>query len=105
MARLIGNLDRRVDSCEEYLHDLLYTRLQNMEKYDEDSADKPVCLRTSAVSRYLKHSSSQNDMLQWLIDEEKKNKTFDIRNLIRIILLVNFAAIHTSSNVSNATAP
>lgn len=101
VAKFVANIDRRVDSCEEYLHDLLYTRLQNMEKYDEDWADKPVCLRTLTICRCSDYLFHQDDMLQWLIDEEKKNKEFDIRNLIRMILMVNFAAIHTSSNVSN----
>lgn len=40
-------------------------------------------------------------MLQWLIEEEKNTtRGFDIRNLMRMLLMVNFAAIHTSASVS-----
>ena len=41
-------------------------------------------------------------MLQWIIDEETKSASFNesnVRNIARMILVVNFAAIHTSANV------
>ncbi|EMD42271.1 hypothetical protein CERSUDRAFT_110800 [Gelatoporia subvermispora B] len=38
-----------------------------------------------------------NDMLMWLMDEAEGNDT-RIRNLIKMLLGINFAAIHTSSN-------
>ena len=37
-------------------------------------------------------------MLMWLMNEVEGNET-RMRNLIKIILGLNFAAIHTSSNV------
>ena len=43
--------------------------------------------------------SLQNDMLQWLMDEEFKREPFNMRKLARLVLIINFAAIHTSSNV------
>ncbi|EMD34619.1 hypothetical protein CERSUDRAFT_86021 [Gelatoporia subvermispora B] len=38
-----------------------------------------------------------NDMLMWLMDEAEGNE-IRLRHLIKILLIVNFAAIHTSSN-------
>ena len=40
----------------------------------------------------------QNDMLQWLIDEAVRQNHSDI-SVIERIMLINFAAIHTSSTV------
>ncbi|KAJ3543507.1 hypothetical protein NM688_g5847 [Phlebia brevispora] len=79
-AKFITNIERRIDTCRGYLQDLIQGRLQDMDKFGNDWADKP------------------NDMLQWLIDEEKKSGTIDVRNVVRMVLAVNFAAIHTSSN-------
>ena len=40
----------------------------------------------------------QNDLLQWALEEAiERGDTLD--SVIRVILVVNFAAIHTSSNV------
>lgn len=41
-------------------------------------------------------------MLMWLMDEAEGNDT-RIRNLIKMLLGINFAAIHTSSNVRHHT--
>ncbi|KAF7792532.1 hypothetical protein EIP86_003573 [Pleurotus ostreatoroseus] len=79
-ANWAANINRHVKSCDKYLHEVWDARLQNLERFGDDWPDKP------------------NDMLQWLIDEERKNEKFDVKNLISMILTVNFAAIHTSSN-------
>ena len=40
-------------------------------------------------------------MISWLIDEAPDNEKRDVRELTKRVLLLNFAAIHTSSNVSS----
>ena len=39
-------------------------------------------------------------MLQWLMDEQAKTGDLDMKNVVRMILIINFAAISTSSMVS-----
>ena len=50
VAKHVVNMDRRVDVCEKYLHDLLQARLQDMERFGDDWSDKPVRLSSLRYS-------------------------------------------------------
>lgn len=44
---------------------------------------------------------SQNDMLQWIMDEAASRDP-SVKAIAERLLMVNFAAIHTSSNVCSS---
>ncbi len=58
-------------------------------------------MRTDILFRFLlpAYAHRQNDMLQWILEGAIPRNYSDIQ-IIERIMLVNFAAIHTSSNVS-----
>jgi hypothetical protein len=67
---------------------------------------------TGMISRYVRPSywtfftvtfGLQNDMLMWLM-EEAKGVERSLEGLARRLLLVNFAAIHSTSLVSNISS-
>jgi hypothetical protein len=67
---------------------------------------------TGMISRYVsyraRHSpryilKSQNDMLMWLM-EEAKGVEKSLEGLARRLLVVNFAAIHSTSLVTNISS-
>ena len=73
-------------------------RFARMEEFGEDW-DKPVRrpLRSIPMLSLLR---VQNDMLMWLMDEAKGVEK-SLAGVARRLLAVNFAAIHTTSNVSH----
>ncbi|KAJ3556992.1 hypothetical protein NM688_g1715 [Phlebia brevispora] len=79
-TKFIANIDGHVDAGLECLKDLIYPRIRDVEKYGDKWTDKP------------------SDLLQWVIDEERKSGHIDARNVMKMIFMLNFVAIHTSSN-------
>ena len=77
-----------------------------MEKYGDDWPDKPVGFVHAACVKYgggqtdprFVDGVPKNDMIQWVIDEGLSRNNTD-EEMVQRVLLVNFAAIHTSSNV------
>ncbi|OSX67132.1 hypothetical protein POSPLADRAFT_1051287 [Postia placenta MAD-698-R-SB12] len=80
---IAGNLlpwsKRAIRHATAYVEPMIQERLQNMQNVGDDDAKKPY------------------DYLTWLIEETQKAKQ-DPSLVIQLILLSNFAAIHTSSN-------
>ncbi|KAJ3007828.1 hypothetical protein NUW54_g3393 [Trametes sanguinea] len=79
VSLLAGRAARTVQRATPILKPIIEERKRNMADYGEDWGDKP------------------NDMLQWIIDEARTRNGTDV-TIIERILLMNFAAIHTSSN-------
>ncbi|THG97981.1 hypothetical protein EW026_g4131 [Hermanssonia centrifuga] len=69
-----------VDSGVKYLGKMIAERTQNMEEYGADWSERP------------------NDLLQWLIETASKSGKLRASFIVRLMMIVNFAAIHTSSN-------
>lgn len=67
-----------VEAAEKHLRPLIEERLRKMEEYGENWSEKP------------------NDMLQWFL-EEAEGPEREVKHWTMRILLLNFAAIHTSS--------
>jgi len=74
-------------------------RFAKMEEFGEDW-DMPVCepILPWSFSHYC--VELQNDMLMWLMSEAKGMER-SVEGLARRLLVVNFAAIHTTSQASN----
>ena len=104
MARCFSAARRNIRASLQYLTPLLDERKAKIEAYGDDYPEKPV--RFYWTSRLFVHGVSsplpQNDMLQWLLEEEINRKGDDL-DVTRRVLLVNFTAIHTSSTVSLST--
>lgn len=60
----------------------------------------PVELRQLRTLHLTGHFVWQNDLLQWIMDIARE-RDFSDEAIARRIMLVCFAAIHTSSNVSS----
>ena len=76
-------------------------RFARMEEFGDDWDDKPVRWSTLFNVNPIINPRVQNDMLMWLMSESKGVER-SLHSLTRRLLLVNFAAIHTTSNVSPA---
>jgi len=79
VARLLSNLPSQIREEMEFIRPMVEDRFARMEEFGKDWEDKP------------------NDMLMWLMDEAKGVER-SLEGLARRLLVVNFAAIHTSSN-------
>nr|BAD94562.1 cytochrome P450 [Phanerodontia chrysosporium]BAL05132.1 cytochrome P450 [Phanerodontia chrysosporium] len=78
-AKILTNIDGRINEGLKYLGPLIEQRMALAEKFGDDSSEKP------------------DDMLQWIIDEVRARNQ-SVFEVVRTVLLVNFAAIHTSSS-------
>nr|BEI74071.1 cytochrome P450 monooxygenase [Trametes versicolor] len=79
VGRVVGNATRNVRRAVPYVAPLVEERRRLMEEYGEDWSEKP------------------NDMLQWIMDEAASRDP-SVKAIAERLLMVNFAAIHTSSN-------
>ena len=75
-------------------------RFARMEEFGEDWDDKPV-RRSASLNAYVPiNAEIQNDMLMWLMSEAKGVER-SLEGVARRLLVVNFAAIHSTSGVSH----
>ena len=73
-------------------------RFAKMEEFGEDWDDEPVRLSTSLNVNVVIYVKVQNDMLMWLMSQAKGVER-SLDGIARRLLVVNFAAIHTTSKV------
>ncbi|KAH9000278.1 cytochrome P450 [Lactarius akahatsu] len=78
VARLLSNLPSRIRQEMEYIRPMVEERFARMEEFGDDWDDKP------------------NDMLMWLMSESKGAER-SLEDLALRMLMVNFGAIHTTS--------
>jgi len=83
VARVLSNLPSQIRQEIEFIRPMVEERFAKMEESGEDW-DMP------------------NDMLMWLMSEAKGVER-SVEGLARRLLVVNFAAIHTTSQASNYT--
>ncbi|KAH9897770.1 cytochrome P450 [Cubamyces lactineus] len=79
VGRLSNHVRGTLHKAIPRLKPIIDERRQLMEKFGDDWPDKP------------------NDMLQWIMDIAR-TRDYSDEAIVRRILLINFAAIHTSSN-------
>jgi hypothetical protein len=86
----------------EFIRPMVEDRFARMEEFGEDWDDKPVRRSTplNVIVAIITNARAQNDMLMWLMDEAKGVEK-SLAGVARRLLAVNFAAIHTTSNVSH----
>jgi len=84
----------------KHLKPIVHARREEQEKVG-DGYEKPVSFLTTLNLNpvFQRQTTTQLDILSWLMDEAKDEEQ-TIESLMRRILVVNFAAIHSSSNVS-----
>ena len=98
VARMLSNLPSQIQQEIEFIRPMVEERFAKMEEFGEDWDNKPVC-QTSCLVLLSLHDSSQNDMLMWLMSEAKGVER-SLEGVARRLLAVNFAAVHTTSQVS-----
>ncbi|KAJ8454435.1 hypothetical protein ONZ51_g13027 [Trametes cubensis] len=79
IGRIVGSSAKNVRRAIPILKPIMDERRRMLEKFGKDWPDKP------------------NDMIQWIMDEGLSRNNTD-QEMVQRVLLVNFAAIHTSSN-------
>ena len=84
----------------EFIRPMVEERFARMEEFGEDWDDKPVRRSSSLSASVVVNAELQNDMLMWLMSEAKGVER-SLGGLARRLLLVNFAGIHNTSNVSH----
>ncbi|KAF8491192.1 cytochrome P450 [Russula emetica] len=82
VTRILSNLPSQIRQEIEFIRPIVEERFAKMEEYGEDWDDKP------------------NDMLMWLMSEAKGVER-SLEGVARRLLLINFAAIHTTSLASH----
>ncbi len=95
---MLSNLPSQIQREIEYIRPMVEERIAKMEEYGEDWDDKPVCHTIFPISNHT--ADPQNDMLMWLMSETQK-ADMSVESLARRMLLVNTAAIHTTSSASD----
>ena len=105
VASLVSNAKRTVRRALPYLSPVINERKAKVKEHGlgEDWPGKPVSHAIESISLHIIVLSStdrwsQNDLLQWII-EQAIPRGVDDESIAARILLVNFAAIHTSSMV------
>lgn len=98
VAKLLRESRRGVKEGKTYLEPLIQQRLNDMERLGQDWSDKPVRLSRCVDNPFRLITVPQEDMLQWILDEAE-GKDHGIDEIVLYTMMVNFAAIHTSSNV------
>jgi len=101
VARVLSNLPSQVRQEIEFIRPMVEERFAKMEEFGEDW-DMPVCVPILPWSFSHYCMELQNDMLTWLMSEAKGVEK-SLEGLARRLLVVNFAAIHTTSQASNYT--
>lgn len=103
-GRYFTTVPKSIERGVKHIGPIIRERYENMEKYGDNWQDKPVCMPGLGFTKGVitRLGRSQNDMLQWLMDIAEGEER-EIRALVMRILTINFAAIHTSSNVGNFT--
>lgn len=78
---------------------MIEERQRMMAEYGEDWSEKPVSIDLPIRSPAQELTRSvQNDMLQWIM-EVAATRDSSVKAIVKRILMINFAAIHTSSAV------
>ena len=98
-ARLIS-VEAICRRAEELLRPIIQERLDLLTEHDDGWLEKPVSKASSSdvcFNSYLT-VKSKNDMLSWLIEAAPKEEPL-IRSVTLKIIVLNFAAIHTSMMV------
>ncbi|KAH8996774.1 cytochrome P450 [Lactarius akahatsu] len=97
VARMLSNLPSQIRQEMEFIRPMVEERFARMEEFGEDWDDKPVRRSTSLdVNVVINAEALQNDMLMWLMSESKGVER-SLEGLARRMLVVNFAAIHSTS--------
>ncbi|KAI0654307.1 cytochrome P450 [Cubamyces menziesii] len=79
IGRIVGNSTKNIRRAIPILKPMMDERRRMMEEFGEEWPDKP------------------NDLIQWIMDEGL-SRNYSDKDMVQRVLLVNFAAIHTSSN-------
>ena len=101
VARMLSNLPSQIRQEIEFIRPMVEERFAKMKEFGEDW-DMPVCVSILPWSFSHYCVELQNDMLMWLMSEAKGVER-SVEGLARRLLLVNFAAIHTTSQASSCT--
>ena len=101
VSRMLSNLPSQIRQQIEFIRPIVEERFAKMEEYGKDWDDKPVrrtIVSECVISYYT--DATQNDMLMWFMSEAKGVER-SVEGVARRLLLVNFAAIHSTSLASH----
>ena len=101
VARMLSNLLSKTRQEIEFIRPMVEERFAKMEEFGEDW-DMPVCVPTLPWSFSHYGVELQNDMLMWLM-RGGEGVERSVEGLARRLLLVNFTAVHTTSQASDNT--
>jgi hypothetical protein len=100
VSRILSNLPSQIRQEIEFIRPIVEERFAKMEEYGEDWDDKPVC-RTIFSERVISYDTdyTQNDLLMWLMSEAKGVER-SLEGVARRLLMINLAAIYSTSGKS-----
>jgi len=104
VAKYLCSAPSSIKHGMQYLAPIIEERLKWAEE-DKDSSLIPVNSSPfpACVSRRI-NLCDKNDLISWLLDQASPERR-TIRSLTQMVLVVNFAAIHTSSMVHPTLSP
>src|SRR6266404_6899291 len=96
---MLSDFPSQIRQQMEFIRPMVEERFARMEEFGDDWDDKPVCPPASLNANITINMEAQNDMLMWLMSEAKGVER-SLEGLARRLFGINFAAIHTTSTVS-----
>ncbi len=96
---MLSSLPSQIRQEMDFIRPMVEERFAKMEEFGDDWEDKPVCPPASLNANITINAEVQNDMLMWLMNEAKGVER-SLGGVARRLLMVNFAAVHTTSTVS-----
>ena len=96
---MVSNLPSQIRQEMEFIRPMVEDRFVRIEEFGDDWDDKPVRRTTPLNANVIIFVRVQNDMLMWLMSEAHGVER-SLEGLARRLLVVNFAAIFTTSLVS-----
>jgi hypothetical protein len=83
----------------QYLGPTVTDRIARYQRYGKDDPDRPVRVPNTYTVFHFAHYT-QNDIISWFLETATEDYHRTLRDIVNRILLLNFAAIHTTSMAS-----
>ena len=99
MSRIISSIPSQVRQTMELIEPMVKERFAKIDELGGETwEDAPVRGPVSSKKIVIHEVRQQNDMLMWLMSEAKGVER-SLEGLARRLLMVNLAAIHTTTSV------
>ena len=94
----VGAVTKDLQRHYQFLHPIVAPFLQSYKELQQCHAEAEAILLPVFDRRRILQSVQHHDMIQWLLDASAKDPVQDLGKLIRRMMFLNMAAIHTTTH-------